>query len=323
MKIFEVCVGVVNNYIGSGISIMNNIDGDLLRNCIKFKSTGDRIYLDYNIVDNIKVFFPYNSSPDIINEYEDEYKVEMNSCVLKHDNKPLCVSTSYNSCLPSIHSDDINYGESLCTDPVLVSLYVDSERFCPLKTFVDGEVIMTHYLDQQFMSMVMKFNNLTNNNCNACIYFYDKVTKNFSKLIIALNNTDNYIKLIKFDETDSRYNNFINQFNFDPHRINTFRLKFSFIPTKYVIYNPAKFDKDRLYRKIVEESGFIPVLISWDKIGTESKLQEFIDKSLCSQNVRAVTLCGMDRMPTSLFKGIRNVFVVREEDMLPLCVKSK
>ena len=331
MKIYELAiVGNTTSIKNPDISFVKNENGDILKNFINFLSTSDKIYIDYNIINNLTLLHRFNNensnnTVSIINHYHSytnnvDMKLHVSDLKVNGINGSLIINRSNMTTLPNISID-----ENYINDDELISIVIDNSRFSIVKTYNDSfETIMTRYskIDNS-LSAVMKFNTTDNIVTRSItLYLFDKEIKEFVKFSALFNKKNNTISfnLSKYDDSENGYSKLVESYK--PERLTSFKLKFNTISTKYIIYNPSKIDKDTLMRKVQSQSNFTPILISWETLGTIEGLMNFLDISLASRNVRSITLVGMDMtIPFYVFKNMKNVFFEKEDGKL-ICVKS-
>lgn len=340
MKIYELVIGDIRDHFGCvegtiaelsrkpAVSFVKYENDDLLRSYIGFNSTGDRIYIDYNIVDDLDIFYLYetNKESKIENLYSNNtnFQLDVTNLKLRDSNiGDLYINKSSMTTLPNITSTNDNI---VIGDDMLVSIAFDTRRFSLVKTYNEsGETILTRYSTRdQYCSAVMKFNSSYNNLIRTVtIYLFDKIYDSFVKFVASFKNGEHSFGLFDYDESDAGYFKVASAYK--PERVTSFKLKFDTVPTRYVIYDPAKIDKGVLLRRIENQTGFTPILISWEKIGGHENIENlitFMDNSLVSRHVRSITLYGIeDTIPFSAFKNMKNVFFVDEIGKV-ICVKS-
>ena len=313
MRIYETTIGIGNTDRKPDISFKKN-DGDILKNYVEFNSTQDRIYVDFNIIDDTTLYNMVESEESRIeNTYNNNTQFDLNIVELKNELMPLTIDKSFMTVLPNITVDDTING-----DDILLSIAIDSDRFQLLRYYTsDGEIILTR-LDttNRICSAVMKFNYQYNKIIrDVTIYLYDKKNNKFIKFLAKMNG--NEINFYLSECTDSKI---INSYNPD-RTLTTFKLKFDTVPTKYIIYNPNYIDKDALIKRIENQSKFTPILISYDKFKTIDELSNFLDNSLATRHVRSITFYGIDEtIPFNVFRNMRNVFFANSQKIQ--CVKS-
>lgn len=330
MKIYELTIGnITDESRKPAVSFVKNDNNDLLKNFIEFNSTRDRIYIDYNIVDDLDIFYLYetDSNSKIENQYGNntDFQLQVSDLKLRNSNiSNIFVDRSSMTTLPNITSCNSNI---VAGDDMLISIAFDARRFSLVKTYNDGgETILTRYSKfDESCSAVMKFNSVYNSLMRTVtIYLFDKILGNFVKFLATFKKGNDYsFGLFNYDETEAGY--FKVASSYKPERLTSFKLKFDNIPTRYVIYNPDKIDKCVLLNKIENQSGFTPILVSWRKIKADENLEnliKFLDDSLVSKHVRSITLYGIEEsIPFSVFKNMKNVFFVDEPGKV-ICVKS-
>lgn len=319
MLISEVSIGNVKNK--PSISIINNDNDDILQNYLLFNTSGERIYIDYNIIDNI-IMENLNINTD---NHIDGVEFNTQTKMLSIDNKykSLDIYKSPLTVSPNIIS---KYGSY---DDILISIIFDNKRFSLLRPYVDmGECIASRYSkNDNTCSCVLKFNSMYNIVNRSNIILYDKQEDAFIKLVIFIKGRNVSIDLDNYDESEygQGYNTIVDEYRSKSNinRSITWRLKFTDIATKYIVYNPDKIDKETLIRYMEDVCNITPILINWNSINTIDRLSEFLDKSMVARNVRSITFVGVDvPIPCNVFKNMKNVFFTRDIGENIACVKS-